>query len=81
MAGFSWYMAFTGTLIEQANNALWQRLLYVGKIFAVTDGVITGFFDKNGNPDKAYLDVAGTAFKSFIKFLFILNCNYIFIKK
>nr|WP_321318642.1 hypothetical protein [uncultured Campylobacter sp.] len=22
-------------------------------IFAVTDGVITGFVDKNGNPDKA----------------------------
>ncbi|MDY4445670.1 hypothetical protein [Campylobacter sp.] len=58
-----------------------KKLLYVGKIFAVTDGVITGFFDKNGNLDKAYLDVAGTAFKSFIKFLFILNCNYIFIKK
>ena len=37
--------------------------------------------NKNANPDKAYLDVAGTAFKSFIKFLFILNCNYIFIKK
>ena len=74
-------MAFTGALAEQANNALWQKLLYVGKIFAVTDGVITGCFDKNANPDKAYLDVAGTAFKSFIKFLFILNCNYIFIKK
>ena len=58
-----------------------KKLPYVGKIFAVTDGVITGFFDKNGNPDKAYLDVAGTAFKNFIKFLFILNCNYIFIKK
>ena len=81
MTSTSAYLAFTGTLIEQANNALWQKLLYVGKIFAVTDGVITGFFDKNGNPDKAYLDVAGTAFKSFIKFLFILNCNYIFIKK
>ena len=40
-------MAFTGALIEQANNALWQKLLYVGKIFAVTDEVITGFFDKN----------------------------------
>ena len=25
MAGFSGYMAFTGTLIEQANNALWQK--------------------------------------------------------
>ena len=58
-----------------------KKLLYVGKNFAVTDGVITGCFDKNANPDKAYLDVAGTAFKSFIKFLFILNCNYIFIKK
>ena len=50
-----------------------KKLPYVGKIFAVTDGVITGFFDKNGNPDKAYLDVAGTAFKSFIKFLFIFK--------
>ena len=25
MAGFSWYMAFTVTLAEQANIALWQK--------------------------------------------------------
>ena len=25
MAGFSGYMTFTGTLAEQANNALWQK--------------------------------------------------------
>ena len=30
-----------------------KKLLYVGKIFAVTDGVITGCFDKNANLDKA----------------------------
>ncbi|WP_321293817.1 hypothetical protein [Campylobacter sp.] len=38
-----------------------KKLPYVGKNFAVTDGVITGCFDKNGNLDKAYLDVVGTA--------------------
>ena len=43
-----------------------KKLPYVGKIFAVTDGVITGFFDKNGNPDKAYLDVVETAQHSHI---------------
>ena len=53
MTSTSAYLTFTGTLAEQANIALWQKLLYVGKIFAVTDGVITGFFDKNANPDKA----------------------------
>ena len=30
-----------------------KKLFYVGKIFAVTDGVITGYFDKNGDLDKA----------------------------
>ena len=28
MAGFSGYMAFTGTLIEQANNALWRKATF-----------------------------------------------------
>ena len=28
MAGFSWYMAFTGALAEQANNALWQKAAF-----------------------------------------------------
>ncbi len=30
-----------------------EKLPYIGKIFAVTDGVITGCFDKNGNAQKA----------------------------
>ena len=81
MAGFSWIWHLLEHWLSKLILRYGKKLLYVGKIFAVTDGVITGFFDKNGNLDKAYLDVAGTAFKSFIKFLFILNCNYIFIKK
>ena len=28
MASFSGYMAFTGALIEQANNALWQKATF-----------------------------------------------------
>ena len=43
-----------------------KKLLYVGKIFAVTDGVITGYFDKNGDLDKAQLDVVETAQHSHI---------------
>ena len=82
MTIFSANTMFIATLIEQGKPIMgYGKKLPLGKIFAVTNGVITGFFDKNGNPDKAYLDVAGTAFKNFIKFLFILNCNYIFIKK
>ena len=81
MAGFSWIWHLLEHWLSKLIMRYGKKLPYVGKIFAVTNGVITGFFDKNANPDKAYLDVAGTAFKSFIKFLFILNCNYIFIKK
>ena len=29
-----------------------KKLLYIGKNFAVTDRVITGCFDKNGDLDK-----------------------------
>ena len=43
-----------------------KKLPYIGKNFAVTDGVITGCFDKNANPDKAYLDVVETAQHSHI---------------
>lgn len=43
-----------------------KKLPYIGKNFAVTDGVITGCFDKNGNPDKAQLDVVETAQHSHI---------------
>ena len=81
MAGFSWIWHLLEHWLIKLIMRYGKKLPYVGKIFAVTNGVITGFFDKNANPDKAYLDVAGTAFKGFIKFLFILNCNYIFIKK
>ena len=42
------------------------KKLPLGTIFAVTDGVITGCFDKNGNLDKAYLDVVETAQHSHI---------------
>ena len=28
MAAFSGYMAFTGTLAEQANNELWQKATF-----------------------------------------------------
>ena len=30
-----------------------KKLPYIGKNFAVTDGVITGCFDNNANLDKA----------------------------
>ncbi|MDY4451273.1 MAG: hypothetical protein SPE37_04050 [Campylobacter sp.] len=48
-------MAFTVTLIEQARviTMRYGKKLPLGKIFAVTDGVITGCFDKNANLDKA----------------------------
>lgn len=40
--------------------------LPLGTIFAVIDRVITGYFDKNANPDKAQLDVVETAQHSHI---------------
>lgn len=43
-----------------------KKLPYVGKNFAVIDRVITGCFDKNGDLDKAYLDVVETAQHSHI---------------
>ena len=55
MTSTSAYLAFTGTLIEEGPRILrnGKKLPYVGKNFAVTDGVITGCFDKNGDLDKA----------------------------
>ena len=43
-----------------------KKLPYIGKNFAVTDGVITGCFYKNGDLDKAQLDVVETAQHSHI---------------
>ena len=54
MTIFSANTMFIATLIEQGKPIMGygKKLLYVGKIFAVTDGVITGCFDKNGDLDK-----------------------------
>ena len=32
----------------------------IGKVYAITDGVISGVFDKQGNLDKSTSDVIGT---------------------
>ena len=53
MAGFSWIWHLLEHWLSKLIMRYGKKLPYVGKIFAVTDGVITGFFDKNGNPDKA----------------------------
>ena len=55
MTSTSAYLAFTGTLIEEGPRILGygEKLLYAGNAFALADGVITGCFDKNANPDKA----------------------------
>ena len=54
MTSTSAYLAFTGTLIEEGPRILGygKKLPYVGNAFALADGVINGFIDKNANPDK-----------------------------
>ena len=53
MAGFSWIWHLLEHWLSKLIMRYGKKLPYVGKIFAVTNGVITGFFDKNGNLDKA----------------------------
>ena len=63
MSAFSGYLAFSGSLLENAGKIAGTvaKATPYGKIFAVTDGVISGVFDANGNPDKSMNDVIGTA--------------------
>gem|GEM_PF-3230009 len=63
MSAFSGYLAFSGSLLENAGKIAGTvaKATPYGKIFAVTDGIISGVFDANGNPDKSMNDVVGTA--------------------
>ena len=54
MATFSGYMAFSGRVLGSGVST-------IGVIFSVADGVITGAFDKHGNPDKSFDRIIGTA--------------------
>lgn len=63
LTSFSGYMAFSGAVVENAKLILntGKAMPIFGLVFSVSDAVITGVFDKHGNPDKAYSDVIGTA--------------------
>ena len=54
LASFSGYLAFSSNMLENGKVILktGEKLPVIGKIFAVTDGVISATFDSNGNPDK-----------------------------
>ncbi|MDY5115488.1 MAG: hypothetical protein SPE49_05925, partial [Campylobacter sp.] len=62
LAAFSGKMAFMGTMADQAHliTNIGKKVPVVGTFFTAIDAVVSGFFDKKGNPDKSYLDVAGT---------------------
>lgn len=63
LSSFSGYMAFSGGVISEGMKASAEtaKATIAGKVFTVTDGVISGVFDKQGNPDKSMNDVLGTA--------------------
>ncbi|WP_052137710.1 hypothetical protein [Campylobacter sputorum] len=54
LSSFSGYMAFSG-------KVLGSSVPIVGRVFIVSDGIITAAFDKQGNPDKSMSKVIGTA--------------------
>ncbi|RXJ69312.1 hypothetical protein CRV08_04700 [Halarcobacter ebronensis] len=62
LASFSGYMSFTGQMAEKYGGAP-GKLTSV--VFSVSDGVITGTFDQNLNPQKDFDDVVGTALFSY----------------
>jgi hypothetical protein len=59
----SGYLAFNGGIIEEGMKKAGYAAkgTAIGKVYAITDGVISGVFDKQGNPDKSTSDVIGTA--------------------
>ena len=60
---FSGYLAFSGNLLKEglshADAVVKGTLL--GKAYSIVDGVFSGVFDAQGNPDKSMNDVIGTA--------------------
>ena len=60
---FSGYLAFSGNLLKEglshADAVVKGTLL--GKAYSIVDGVVSGVFDAQGNPDKSMNDVIGTA--------------------
>ncbi|CUU77667.1 hypothetical protein [Campylobacter hyointestinalis] len=56
MVNLSGHLAFASEMAKQFGNTT-----LISKIFSVTDGIISGVFDKNGNPDKGMESVIGTA--------------------
>ena len=67
LASFSGYLAFSSNMLENGKVILktGEKLPVIGKIFAVTDGVISATFDSNGNPDKELSSVLGTALTAY----------------
>ncbi|SUX09577.1 Ig family protein [Campylobacter sputorum subsp. bubulus] len=63
LASFSGYLALSGGMISKGLEAAGSvtKGTIIGKIYAITDGVISGVFDKQGNPDKNSTDVIGTS--------------------
>ena len=63
MSAFSGYLAFSGNLLQEglshADAVVKGTLL--GKAYSIVDGVVSGVFDAQGNPDKSMNDVIGTA--------------------
>ena len=63
MSAFSGYLAFSGNLLKEglshADAVVKGTLL--GKAYSIVDGVVSGVFDVQGNPDKSMNDVIGTA--------------------
>ena len=62
MSAFSRYLAFSGNLLKEglshADAVVKGTLL--GKAYSIVDGVVSGVFDAQGNPDKSINDVIGT---------------------
>lgn len=46
LSSFSGYMALGGKLLDSS-------VPIVGRVFTVSDGIITAAFDKQGNPNKS----------------------------
>ena len=63
MSAFSGYLAFSGNLLKEglshADAVVKGTLL--GKVYSIVDGVVSGVFDAQGNPDKSMNDIIGTA--------------------
>lgn len=68
MSAFSGYLAFSGNLLKEglshADAVVKGTLL--GKAYSIVDGVVSGVFDAQGNPDKSMNDVIGTAATAYI---------------